>query len=71
MARDARTWATYKLKPGDLTALVSIASRRVRADEARLARLRRRGFVTERSDGSVAVTIRGRLAIAIKRSMLW
>ena len=67
----AKSWATYGLQDGDLTALASIAAATGRQDESRVTRLKRRGFAVERKDKSIAVTLRGRLALLVKRTMMW
>lgn len=61
-----REWSRSKLQSGDLTALSAIAHG-MRTDEDRAKRLFRRGFVSERGDGSVSITPRGRLALMIRR----
>lgn len=64
-----REWATRKLHAGDLTALAAISGG-LNVDETRLKRLQRRGFLSPRHDGRVAVTVRGHMALAIKRLTL-
>jgi hypothetical protein len=61
-----RAWTTRKLHSGDLAALSAIA-KGGRADEDRIDRLTRRGFVAQRRDGRTFVTARGRVALAIRR----
>lgn len=64
----AKRWAVNGLQNGDLTALASIASRHLNENnDSRIDRLRRRGFVAQRKDGSVGITMRGRLALLIKQ----
>lgn len=62
-----KTWATHKLKTGDLTALASMANGRGQFEPQRVRRLLDRGFVSDNGNGNVAVTARGRIALAIKR----
>ena len=66
MVIDLREWATRKLRSGDLTALSAIARGGARADDERIDRLMRRGFLAQRRDGHRVVTARGRVALAIK-----
>ena len=61
-----RGWATRQLHIGDLTALFATAEGRL-ADDDRIKRLARRGFVTAKSNGRPLITTRGRVALAIKR----
>jgi hypothetical protein len=63
----AKTWATRGLRAGDLTALAGIASGRRLPDGEPTERLRERRFVRERADTSIVITLRGRLALIIKR----
>jgi len=63
----AKSWATRALQSGDLTALAAIASGRGSHDGGPSERLRQRRFVRERADKSVVITLRGRLALLIKR----
>jgi hypothetical protein len=58
-------WATRSLHSGDLSALSAIASG-FRAEDARLKRLSRRGFVYQRDNGRITVTPRGRMALIIR-----
>lgn len=62
-----KSWATNKLKAGDLTALASMIHGGMASEPNRLRRLASRRFVTESGDGHVSVTARGRMALAIKR----
>ena len=70
VAVGAKTWATDKLRAGDLTALAAIATSRGHADEGRILRLQERGFIARQQDRSFRVTPRGRVALLIKRLML-
>jgi hypothetical protein len=60
-------WATRDLHNGDLTALRSVARGSAIARENQIKRLRRRGFVAERSDGTPAITMHGRVALLLKK----
>jgi hypothetical protein len=62
-----REWATHKLRPGDLTALAALAGGSKDVDEDRIKRLHKRRFIIERGAGAVAVTLRGRVALMIRR----
>ena len=66
----AKSWATYKLHHGDLTALAAIGADRPHDDDRRVERLRQRKFVAARKNGSVGITMRGRLSLLIKRLTL-
>ncbi len=66
-----RKWATRGLRAGDLTALAAVGyGAKADNDRDRIERLVRRGFLTECSDGTFAVTVLGRVALAIKRVAL-
>jgi hypothetical protein len=67
MSTRAKTWATQGLRSGDLTALAGIASGRRLPDGEPIERLRERRFVGVRADQSAVITLRGRLALLIKR----
>jgi hypothetical protein len=62
-------WATRSLRSGDLGALAAVADG-FRAEEARLNRLSRRGFVAQRNNGRITVTPRGRMALFIRHLIL-
>jgi len=63
-----RRWATAKLQPGDLTALASIAEGSEKPKETSVKRLLRRRFVSQRRNGRIAPTVRGRVVLMIRRS---
>jgi hypothetical protein len=65
-----RKWATRGLHAGDLTALSVLSNGALRADQGRIERLKRRGFVAQRRNGRPSITARGRAALAIKRLTL-
>ena len=64
-----KEWATRGLRAGDLTALAAIG-KGAKIDSDRIERLVRRGFLRERGDGAFAVTVFGRVALAIRRVAL-
>jgi hypothetical protein len=64
-----KEWATRGLRAGDLTALAAIG-KGAKADSDRIARLVRRGFLAERGDDAFAITVLGRVALAIWRVAL-
>jgi len=66
-----RGWATRKLRSGDLTALAAIALGRPPSQPGPAERLIDRGFARERDDASLAVTISGRLALLVRRFLIW
>lgn len=67
-----RRWSIRRLKPGDLTALASIADGSARSTSRSIERLARRHFIVRRSGGQFIVTLRGRVALMIKqRSRYW
>lgn len=61
-----RRWATRNLQSGDLTALRRVAKWQHVDDPDRLARLRKRNFLTGSVDRP-RVTIRGRVALLMKQ----
>jgi hypothetical protein len=63
-----KEWATDELQTGDLKALGAIASRRTQPKDEILRRLFNRHFVSIRG-GKIDVTLRGRVALIIRRSM--
>jgi hypothetical protein len=63
-----RDWAAHELQTGDLTALGAIASDRTKPKDETLRRLFKRRFVSVRG-GEIDVTLRGRVAVMIRRSM--
>lgn len=67
MSGKLKTWATQKLKVGDLSALASMANGRKDSEPQRVRRLASRGFIAESGDGNISVTARGRIALMIKR----
>lgn len=64
-----KRWATRKLRSGDLTALNEIAVRGEKPRDVCIQRLSERRFIAVRPGGKVAVTLRGRAALMIRRSM--
>jgi hypothetical protein len=66
-----KIWATRGLQSGDLTALAGTASGRRASFGGPTERLLQRRFVRERHDKSVVITLRGRLALLIKRLTMW
>jgi hypothetical protein len=66
MTDGLREWSTSKLRHGDLTALHDLVAGS-RAEESRLKRLARRGFIAQRKSGQFAVTARGRVALLVRR----
>jgi len=60
-------WSTRKLRSGDLTALATIAHGSTAATEC-IERLARRRFVAKKPDGRIVVTLRGHVALMIKRA---
>ena len=66
-----RKWATQGLRAGDLTALAAISKGSRPGDADRIARLERRRFVKRGPTGRTAVTLTGRLALGIKRAVIW
>jgi hypothetical protein len=63
-----KEWATDELQTGDLKALGAIASRRTQPKDDTLRRLFNRHFVSIRG-GKINVTLRGHVALMIRRSM--
>ena len=61
-----RRWATHRLKWGDLAALRGIAKGVGSAEEDRLRRLYRRGFV-KRIESKPQVTLPGRAALVVRQ----
>lgn len=64
-----RRWATRGLRAGDLTALAAFTHGGTAPNNGCADRLHRRGFIRRDASGRVAVTLRGRLALKIRRSM--
>jgi len=62
-----RRWSTRKLRSGDLTALAAIADGSAAVAEC-VDRLARRRFVAKKPDGRIVVTLRGHMALVIKRA---
>jgi hypothetical protein len=62
-------WATRKLRSGDLTALAQVASGEQKPREVSVGRLSQRRFVAVRPSGEVSVTLRGHVALMIRRAM--
>jgi hypothetical protein len=60
-------WATFDLRHGDLTALAEIAKGWDQSTDSRMARLKRRQFVSVGRDGQIRVTLRGHLALMVRR----
>ena len=63
----AKMWATRGLRSGDLTALASVAYGARPSDGELVGRLEQRSFARKRRDGSIGITLHGRLALLIKR----
>jgi hypothetical protein len=61
-------WLTFDLRHGDLTALAEIAKGWDRPTKSRVARLKRRQFVSVGHDGQVHVTVRGHVALMARRA---
>jgi hypothetical protein len=61
-------WATRSLKIGDLTELATIAAGAASPKATALQRLMERRFVVRRRNGRLDLTVRGRVALAVKRS---
>ena len=68
LRKKLREWATDDLQTGDLTALGAVASRRTQPKDDTLRRLFNRHFVSVRG-GQINVTLRGQVALMIRRSM--
>ncbi len=64
-----RRWATHGLRTGDLTALFTLAQAGAQPNDGCAERLERRGFIRRDANGQVTLTLRGRLAVMIRRSM--
>jgi hypothetical protein len=63
-----RDWTTRGLRRGDLTALAAIARGRRPSEQNRRERLARRGFIdTASDDGPSFVTLRGRVALLLRK----
>ncbi len=64
-----RRWATQGLRTGDLTALFALAQAGTEPNDGATERLERRGFIKRDRDGRISLTLRGRVAVMIRRSM--
>jgi len=63
-----KRWTTAKLRQGDLTALARIADRQsFNLEQSQIKRLSERGFLRRKRDNDLAVTLRGRVALLIRR----
>ena len=62
-------WATRKLRSGDLSALAQVANGGQKPKGISVERLSQRRFVAVRPSGEVAVTLRGHVALMIRRAM--
>jgi hypothetical protein len=60
-------WVTLDLRHGDLTALAEIAKGWREPTDSRVARLKRRQFVAVGRDGRIRVTVRGQIALLVRR----
>jgi hypothetical protein len=60
-------WRTLDLRRGDLTALAEIAKGWYEPTDSRIARLKRRQFVSVGRDGQIRVTVRGHMALMVWR----
>jgi hypothetical protein len=58
---------TLDLRLGDLTALAAIAKGWDEPTDSRITRLKRRQFVSAGRDGRVRVTLRGHMALVVRR----
>jgi len=68
MAFGLRRWAGRKLHRGDLTMLAAIAHGNATAPQQNsIDRLAQRHFVVQKSDGQFAVTLRGHMALIVRR----
>jgi len=67
MAFGLTRWATRKLKSGDLTALAAIADGAAKPADTCLDRLAARHFIVKRTDGEIAVTLQGHVALMIRK----
>jgi hypothetical protein len=59
---------TLDLRLGDLTALAAIAEGWEQPTDSRITRLKRRQFVSAGRDGRIRVTLRGRIALMVRRA---
>jgi hypothetical protein len=59
---------TLDLRLGDLTALAQIGKGWEQPTDSRVARLKRRQFVSVGRDGRIRVTLRGRIALMVRRA---
>jgi hypothetical protein len=62
-------WATRKLRSGDLSALAQVANGGQKPREVSVERLSLRRFVAVQPSGEVSVTLRGHVALMIRRAM--
>jgi hypothetical protein len=64
-----RWWARKDLRRGDLTTLSEVAKGTTwgKPDPDRLERLDRRGFLAKRANDELAVTLKGRTALWVRR----
>jgi hypothetical protein len=68
---DARSWVTKDLKPGDLYALIEVASG-VRPDgltPTQARRLQARGMASPHGNGNYRATLKGRLALRVRQAV--
>jgi hypothetical protein len=61
-------WVTFALRHGDLTELAEIARGWYEPNESQMTRLKRRQFVSVGRDGRVRVTLRGHMALMVRRA---
>jgi hypothetical protein len=64
-----RRWATHQLRSGDLRALDELARHAEKPNDHCIERLSQRRFISVGPDGEISLTLRGRLALKVRRSM--
>lgn len=64
-----KRWATRHLRSGDLSALAALARTGAKPHNVSLQRLSRRRFVATVPGGITGVTLRGQVALLVRRAM--